>query len=100
MRIVLNVLVSFACLVMTTLSATLQAQPPASSDPLALITPDAIAMLTVQPSLVAKKQVHAAFATEVISAAGLEYFGFDPLQLERIDVNSGLPVPGPGECRW
>ncbi len=88
MRIVLNVLVSFACLLMTTLVQPLQAQPACIERSTALITPDAIAMLTVQPSLCGEEQVHAAFATGSHLGGWPRVLWFDPLQLERIDVIS------------
>lgn len=67
-----------------------------SSDPLTLITPDAVAMISVQPALIARSKSMQRLPLEVISAAGLEYVGIDPLKLERIDVISGIPIPGPG----
>ena len=67
-----------------------------TDDALSLITPDAVAMISVQPALIAKSKSLRRAPLEVITAAGLEYIGIDPLKLERIDVISGVPIPGPG----
>ena len=67
-----------------------------TDDALTLITPDAVATLSVQPALIAKSKTLRRAPLEVITAAGLEYIGIDPLKLERIDVISGVPIPGPG----
>lgn len=67
-----------------------------TDDALALITPDAVGMISVQPALIAKSKSLRRAPLEVITAAGLEYIGIDPLKLERIDVISGVPIPGPG----
>ncbi len=49
-----------------------------TSDALTLITPDSVAMISVQPALMAKSKSMQRLPLEVISAAGLEYIGIDP----------------------
>ena len=73
-----------------------QALSAQTDDALTLITPDAVGMISVQPALIAKSKSLRRAPLEIITAAGLEFFGIDPLKLERIDVISGVPIPGPG----
>jgi hypothetical protein len=73
------------------------AQPPqpsaSTAEALALIPPDAIALLTVQPRMILQDEAMKFMPLEVMTASGNEQFGIDPLKIERIDVIIGLPAP-------
>ncbi len=67
-----------------------------TDDTLSLITPDALAMVSIRPAHIAQSKSMQRAPLEVITAAGLEYLGLDPLKIERLDLVTGIPIPGPG----
>lgn len=62
---------------------------------LALIPPDAVACLTLRPKLLAQDKTMQLGPLEVLTAAGLDSVGIDPLKIERIDALVGTPGPNP-----
>jgi hypothetical protein len=57
---------------------------------------DALLFATVQPNRLSKAPGMEFMPIEVATAAGLEYVGFDPIKIERIDAAMGFnPVSGP-----
>lgn len=65
----------------------------ATSEALALVPPDAIALVTVQPRLILKDEAFKLFPIEVASASAIDSVGIDPVLIERIDAIVGLPGP-------
>ncbi|MGN6546393.1 MAG: hypothetical protein ACTHK7_15170, partial [Aureliella sp.] len=60
----------------------------------ALIPSDAVGFLTVRPQLLAQHEALKLMPLELVTAAGLDTFGVDPLAIERIDVIFGKPSRG------
>jgi Protein of unknown function (DUF1559) len=54
------------------------------------IPPDSIVFASIQPSKILNLQAFELYPREIITAAGLEYLGFDPMNIERIDVAVGF----------
>ncbi|MCC6509425.1 MAG: DUF1559 domain-containing protein [Pirellulaceae bacterium] len=73
---------------------SIQAQAPASAttnEVLQLVTPDAVAMLTVQPRAISQSEMMSSLPVEVFSAMSLESIGLDPFTIERVDAIVGVP---------
>lgn len=58
------------------------------------VTPTAIAMAVVRPAQLLKSQFAEVLPTEVATAAGLKYLGFDPADVEELRVFVDQIVPG------
>lgn len=54
------------------------------------IPPDSLVFASIQPSKILNLRAFELYPREVLSAGGLEYLGFDPMNIERIDVVVGL----------
>jgi hypothetical protein len=57
------------------------------------IPADAVALLTIRPSVILHDEAMKLLPLEVMTAAGKEQFGIDPLKVERVDIIVGLPGP-------
>lgn len=91
---VLNALAA-ASLVGVTVCANAQEPQtrPSTAEALKRIAADAVALLTIRPSVILHDEAMKLLPLEVMTAAGKEQFGIDPLKVERVDIIVGLPGP-------
>lgn len=73
------------------------AQGDTSGEKVVALTPnETVASITAWPKQISSHQRLSLMPWEVLRAAGLEQFGIDPLQIERVDVLVGMPgLAGP-----
>jgi hypothetical protein len=62
-----------------------------SKDALSLLSTDSVAMLTLQVKSIVQDERMRMMPLEVLSAAGIERLGFDPLSIDRIDLSVAMP---------
>ncbi|MEM9656967.1 MAG: hypothetical protein AAF961_01270, partial [Planctomycetota bacterium] len=89
--------VSLAVLMAFGPAASTLAQPPtagADDDSLRFVAPDACAVVVLRPKQVLAAEAMRMLPLEVIQAAGLEYFGVDPLQIEQVVISASSPLAG------
>ncbi len=75
-------------------SAAQEPKRSASVDKVVQLTPnETVASITLRPKQLAAGERMQLAPLEVVTAAGLEYVGIDPLQIERADLLVGFPGP-------
>ncbi len=67
----------------------------AEDDTTRFVPEGTVAVISAWPKAMAAKEKMQYAPLEVLSASGLEQFGFDPLVFERVDVIIGMPIPAP-----
>jgi type II secretory pathway pseudopilin PulG len=74
---------------------TLLAAPEVGKFDLSYVSPNAVVVAALRPHQLLTSPALALAPVEVVSAAGLEYLGYDPADFEQITVFTELPVGGP-----
>ena len=74
---------------------TLLAAPEVGKLDLTYVSPQAVAVVMLRPHQLLASPALAMMPIEVASAAGLEYLGNDPADIEQVTIFSELPIGGP-----
>lgn len=76
-------------------AARTMAQAPENGGALEYVVPNACAVLVVRPKQILATESLKMLPLEVIQAAGLQYTGIDPLQIEQLVLSVSPPAGGP-----
>jgi type II secretory pathway pseudopilin PulG len=74
---------------------TLLAAPEAGKFDLSYISPQAVVVAAFRPKQILTSPATSLMPVEIVSAAGLQYLGNDPADVEQMTIFSELPVGGP-----